>query len=241
MPRPKGGYELDGEPVPGSTTITGLLNKPALVGWAGKTMAEAARAHGRACFLAGEKGEDAPTFPKWGDVLYGQRDAAAIAGTCGHEASQAWVAGGDPETAMDGVEGVTDEARAGGREALASFKEYWTGRRLELVSMEEPLVSRRHRYGMTYDIVAKSSRGLEIVELKTGGTYAEHLLQMAAQAHALKECRDIEIVRHNCVRITRSLHPDVHEHSFTDLSEAWCAFLQLRSLYDLMKQVEARL
>ena len=36
MSRPKAGYSVDGEPVPGTTTISGMLNKPALVAWAGK-------------------------------------------------------------------------------------------------------------------------------------------------------------------------------------------------------------
>lgn len=238
MARPSKGYVLaDGTPVPGSTTISGMLNKPALVGWAGKTMQKRAVEFGKECYAAGVNGDPAPALEKWTDVLYKQRDDAADAGTAGHEMSQAWLQGRDVDEA---VEGFSKEAREGGKRALDSFRRWWDRSRYELVDMEVPLVSERYRYGGTYDLLLKGPDGYEMGDLKTGGTYPEHLIQVASYGHLLKECRDIDVVSYTLLRITRKVQPDFHHSSYDRLEQPWEAFKLLRQLYDLMKDIEER-
>lgn len=239
MARPPKGYVCqDGEPAPGSTTISGMLNKPALVGWAGKEMHKAGIKHGIACWKAGKEKEPIPALDKWTTILYGQRDLAAEAGTGGHEMSQAWLRSEDPEAA---VSEISEEAKQGARRAFDSFRRWWDRSRYELVDMEVPLVSEKYRYGGTYDLLLKSPDGhYELGDLKTGGTYPEHLLQVASYGHLLKECRDIEVSAYSILRITRKKNPDFHHSSYDELGDAWQAFICCRQLYDLMKKVEER-
>jgi hypothetical protein len=231
MARPKSGYVLaDGTPVPGSTTIARLAgDASALIGWAGKT-----------CMRAGyDAGRNATGMPRWTDVLYGQRDAAADAGTAGHEMAQAWLRGDDPETAALEA-GCKPESLEGGRHAMESFIEWWERGRYRLLSMEEPLVSERHRYGGTYDLLVETDRGPEMLDLKTGGTYPEHLLQVASYGHLLNECKGVEVRAYHLLRITRDTKPDFHHSHFSELEAELRAFLLARELYDLMAVIKKR-
>ena len=102
------------------------------------------------------------------------------------------------------------------------------------------MVSEQYRYGGTYDLLLKTPDGYELGDLKTGGTYPEHLLQMAAYEHLLKETRGIEVAGIHVLRITRKKHPDFHHHYFENLDPAWDAFVRCRELYDLMKEIGER-
>ena len=65
MARPKTGYaDPNGQRVPGVTTVIGILDKPALVGWAGKLCAEAG-------WWAAKNDEP---VPHWREVCYGIRE-----------------------------------------------------------------------------------------------------------------------------------------------------------------------
>lgn len=248
MARPKHGYTLaDGSPVPGTTTITGMLNKPALVGWAGKTMHAAAVEHGKVCHAAGQAGDPIPAMEKWTGILYGQRDAAAVAGTIGHEMSQAWLRLDDPEAAAQAVvdeEKLSQEpAKAAidaGRRAFDSFRRWWERSRYELVDMEVPLVSEIHRFGGTYDLLLSGPDGYELGDLKTGGTYPEHLLQVAAYGYLLRECRQIDVAGYHLLRITRNEEPDFHHSYYDQLADGWRGFELCRRLYDVMQVVSKR-
>ena len=95
MARPKQGYHNDaGHRVPGVTTVLGVLNKPALVGWAGKLCTETVSQiylayigvvrslfqqiadspdHVTAIALSRDGlALDVPACPQWNDICYGK-------------------------------------------------------------------------------------------------------------------------------------------------------------------------
>lgn len=143
MGRPRTGYFIDGEPVIGTTTVCGLLNKPALVAWAGKLATDVA-------WRAGKAGDP---MPRWNDILYGTRDSAAESGTLVHEMFEARLRGQPlpilPDTA------VGKAAQKGYENAV-----HWLDSSgLVIKPHERPLVSKSYRFGGTPDATMESQDG----------------------------------------------------------------------------------
>ena len=240
MTRPKEGYTLhDGTPVPGVTTIIGELNKPALVGWAGKTVAAAAVAHGKACLAAGKAGKRAPGFPRWTEILYGKRDRAADDGTVAHNLFERHLRG-------DHVE--REDATDGAWTAYVNAAQWLDETSLHIEPHEQPMVSEKYRYGGTPDALAYSQGNAVLQDLgrpyladwKTGGVYAEHLIQMAAYAQLLRECQGVEVLGVRLVRFSRD-HGDFVAHAWPRevLETGWKVFellLELREPLDALRK-----
>jgi len=227
MARPRQGYFIDGEPVPGVTTLCGLLNKPALVGWAGKLCTEAA-------WRVGREGGD---MPKWTELLYGTRDAAASAGTLVHELFDAYLRGHALPEIPD------TEVGAAARNGFENAKRWLDGSALEIEAYEKPLVSAAYRYGGTPDALAMSADGIiALCDWKTSaGVYAEMAVQMAAYRQLLREAADTVAHGVHLVRFSRD-HADVTHHYFGDdvLDLGWDVFAGLLAAHGPLKQLEKR-
>lgn len=225
MARPVHGYELDGEPVIGTTTLCGLLNKPALVGWAGKTCTEEAWRAGR----------DGQPKPKWGDILYGRRDAAANAGTLVHELFEAHL------RCQPLPEVPDNEIGAAAMRGFANAKRWLEGAALVVESYEKPLVSRKYRYGGTPDALVISGGVVALGDWKTGGIHPEMIVQMAAYRQLLRECADMDVRGVHLVRFHREFGDFAH-HYFDDdaLDQGWTVFEGLLRLHGPLKQLEKR-
>jgi hypothetical protein len=225
MARPVHGYELDGEPVVGTTTICGLLNKPALVGWAGKTCTDE----------AWRAGKDGAPKPKWGDILYGKRDDAASAGTLVHELFEAHLRGLPLPEVPDSP--IGEAAQRG----FANAQRWLEGSAMQITPHETPMVSRRYRYGGTPDALATSGEVVALGDWKTGGIYPEMLVQMAAYRQLLAECAGIEVRGVHLVRSHREFGDFAH-HYFDDdaLDQGWRVFAGLLAAYGPLKQLEKR-
>jgi len=226
MSRPKAGYSVDGEPVPGTTTISGMLNKPALVAWAGKLCAEAA-------WRAGKAGEP---LPRWNDVLYGTRDDAASAGTLCHDLAHAYVLGVELPAVPD-----TDVGRAGWT-AFENFVHWIDASALTIEAHERPLVSTQFRYGGTPDALAHMSGKTYLVDYKTSsGVYAEMLLQMSAYRQLLHECEQMDVAGVHLVRFSRESGDFAHHYFGPDVLDlGWTIFAALLGVYAPLKQLEKR-
>ncbi len=224
MARPKIGYHIDGEPVIGTTTVCGMLAKPALVGWASKLCTEVS-------WRAGKAGEP---LPKWTDICYGTRDEAASAGTLVHESFEAHLRG-QPPVEFDDTE-VGNAARQGYENAVHWLES--SGLRVE--PYEKPLVSMQFRFGGTPDAIMHGG-GVSLGDWKTGGVYAEMLLQMAAYRQLLTECAGVEVVGVHLVRFSRECG-DFSHHFFGDdlLDVGWEVFRRLLDIHPLLKQIEGR-
>lgn len=173
-------YWLDGQPVPGVTTILGVLDKPAIPKWAATTVAEYVadnadaiehlRAMGRGPMVQALKG-----------VPWEKRDQAATRGTTIHDHAERILRGED-------VELDDDDPLVPVVENAIAFMEEW---QIEPLLIEAPVASREHRWAGTLDLGARYVRpdtgdaGVGIFDWKSGkGLYPEYAWQLAAYGHA---------------------------------------------------------
>jgi hypothetical protein len=165
-------YRLDGDPVPGVTTVIGDgVPKPALSYWAARTTAEFAADN--LDTLAGLDRASIVDLLK--NAPWRDRDAAARRGTEVHRLGEQLVAGHEIEV---------PEELTGHVDAYLHFLDDW---HLEAELVEAVVVNRTHRYLGTLDLVATLADGRRwLLDLKTtrSGVFGETALQLAAYRHA---------------------------------------------------------
>lgn len=191
------GYALNGQKVPGVTTIINDgLPKPALVGWAAKTIAEyvadrldQADGHVLADQLVDDLGELARVKGKpWPDKLsrtkvaellkgihYEDRDQAAKRGTEVHALA---------ERLARGEEVDVPEPLTGHVDAYLAFLDDW---RPTDAHLEVTVASVKHRYSGTLDMIATlPGLGRCLLDIKTSrsGPFGEVALQLAGYRYA---------------------------------------------------------
>lgn len=162
-------YQLDGEKVPGVTTVTGNLPKRALVDWAGRVTAEYAVDHWQ------ELAEQPPSarLNTLTRARYDTTSKAALRGTQIHTLG---------ERVSHGLEVDAGEHQAE-VEAYARFLDRWD---VDVLATETPCASTRWRYAGTADAWAVFGRGelagaRVLLDIKTGkGVYDETALQLTA-------------------------------------------------------------
>ncbi len=150
MGRPEGGYKLDGERIPGVTTISGLL-KPAgpLMHWA---------------WELGLKGQDYKSV----------RDEAAAAGTVMHSLIEQDWHGKTFDRAS-----VAPDILAKADHAFEAYKKWAAQTQLRVTHPEVSLVSRTHRFGGTID-GALVGGDVALLDFKSSnGIYQDMLVQVA--------------------------------------------------------------
>lgn len=164
------GYQIDGRKVPGVTTILNAMPKPALVGWAANTTAEAAV----------DRWDELAAMPpsqrlkELKDARWNVNRAATERGTKIHDLGEK-VSHGKP------VE-VPDELR-GPVEAYARFLDRWE---VEVLATEAPCANTEYLYAGTLDSIARIGRlgdATVMLDLKTGrGVYDDTSLQLEGYA-----------------------------------------------------------
>ena len=144
-------YKVDGKRVPGVTTITGQLNKPALVPWA---------------WNLGMEGVDWKSF----------RDQKGNIGTLAHYFILCYYKNLEPVT-DDFSKNEIDAAE----NALLSFYEWEKSFPIEPIFVEKQLVSSLYRFGGTPDVIGKDKKGtIWLIDFKTGkNIYKEAFYQVA--------------------------------------------------------------
>jgi len=201
-------YELaDGTKVPGTTTITGVLAKPALIRWANKM---------------GLEGIDTTKYV----------DAAATVGTLAHEMCEAYLR----KERLD----LSEYSPADVQRARLAFRKFivWTrGKDIEPLLLEEPLVSEKHQFGGTIDILANVNGTPTLIDLKTSkALYPEHLLQVAAYDQLLVDnghwASEVYILR-----IGRVEGEGFEYRRVDRLRRRWRLFSHLLEVYRLKKEL----
>lgn len=213
MGRPTKGYFIDGERVPGVTTILGRFKESGgLIHWA---------------WDLGMKGID------YKDA----RDSAANSGTLAHDMVEHYLGGGDPETALkDADEGLAEKARS----AFAMYKQWEDSTKFRITPLENPLVSKEYRFGGTPDALGELEGYLYVLDWKTSNAvYSDYLLQLAAYKHLLEEHGYGGIKGFHLCRFSKE-DADFSHHFYTDLSDAWEMFKHLREAYELDKKLKKR-
>lgn len=161
-----------GEKVPGVTSILGDgLAKPALVNWAANTTAEYAVDHWAELADLGPSAK----LKALKDARYADRDAAARRGTEVHMLAEKLSRGEDVD--------VPDALR-GHVEACVAFLDDWN---VQPVLVEAVVVSYKHRYAGTLDLIADLADGRRLLlDYKTArsGVFPDNALQLAAYRYA---------------------------------------------------------
>lgn len=190
-------YELDGQKVPGVTTILGGgVPKPWLGPWTARTIAEYVLEHltpvdghvqADDLLEALRQFNATSRYPKrlpdefsriaYAEVLkavqYGVRDAAADRGTQVHNLAEQ-LARGEEVDVPDELTGHVD--------AYLRFLDEWQPSNAIL---ERVIVNRAHRYMGKLDMIVDTPRGRALLDIKTGtkGIYNDTGLQLAAYRH----------------------------------------------------------
>lgn len=171
-------YKLDGQWVPGVTTILGVLDKPAIPKWAARQVAEyvadnidgveTLRAMGRASMVEALR-----------NIPWQKRDDAADRGSSIHDYAEAILHGHEIEV---------EEHLAPVVENAIRFMDDW---QIKPLLIERPVASREHQWAGTFDLIANyvhpvtGDRGTAIFDWKSGkALYPEFAWQLNAYAHA---------------------------------------------------------
>jgi hypothetical protein len=206
-------YKLaNGDRVPGTTTIIGILDKPALKFWANKI---------------GLQGI------KMGDYV----DALADVGTTAHAMILADLSGKGAETALEGKD---SDIRTLAENCYLSFLEWNKQHKIEPLALEQILVSEQYRYGGTVDFIGHVDDGIEIIDFKTGGIWPEHFIQLAAYAQLALEKGIVSepIKRFRILSIPRTETESFDEKLKTSVQVEWQIFEHCLKIYALKKELD---
>ena len=216
MARPYKGYEIDGEKVPGVTTVLSRFKESgALMYWAWKQ---------------GTEGKD----------FRETKQAAADAGTLAHDMVEHDIYGQPFDLA--GYDEATIQKAQG---AYNAYKEWKQQTNLTIAEAEVPLLSRIHRFGGTLDAIFVHGR-LALGDWKTSnGVYADYLLQLGAYQLLWEENfpnRPIEGGFH-LLRFSKQQDPSdpisFAHHYWSQLDVAKEQFLHLLAAFKLDKRIKS--
>jgi hypothetical protein len=216
MGRPYKGYEIDGEKVPGVTTILSRFKESGALMW-----------------WAWDQGRQGKDFRE-------TKQAAADAGTLAHDMVEADLYGATFDSS-----GCDAMVVANAEGAFKAYKEWRSQTNLEVVETETPLVSRVYRYGGTPDAMAIKGE-LSLLDWKTSnGVYADYLLQLAAYQILWEENYPDRPIKggFHLLRFSKPEHPsdptsfDHRYWSHLDLAKE--QFLLLLAAYKLDKRIKA--
>lgn len=174
-------YRLDGKPVPGVTTILGVLDKPAIPKWAAKVVAEYVADHPDAIEVLRDSGRNA-LVNTLKEVPWQARDKAADRGSTLHDFA---------DKILNGVELDIDDVPADlvpVLENAIAFLDEWE---IQPLLIEAPVASRTDWWAGTLDLVADyvhpvtKKAGRAVFDWKSGkALYPEYAWQMCAYGHA---------------------------------------------------------
>lgn len=166
--RARGVYTFDGVEYPTVTTILGVIAKPALVGWAAKTVAkEAARKA-----AAGEEVDEATLA----GLPFKVRDAKSEVGSSVHSVLEAYALG---QKVMMGV--LPGEVVPYAEGLIGWLESYQP----KITHSETTVFRKEPRYAGTFDALMELGGQSVLVDVKTGkAVYKEVALQLAAYRHA---------------------------------------------------------
>ena len=193
--------------VPGTTTITGLLNKPYLVKWANNL---------------GLEGIDSSTYT----------DEAAKTGTLAHAMVQAHLQ--KEELDMRQYSPVQVDLA---ENALISFFEWKNRHEITPIQCETPMVSETLKYGGTIDCYCLLDGVPTLLDFKTGkAIYEEYFVQLAAYKNLLEEL-DLPVEQCRILRIGRDETEGFEERTVTDTRKYFEIFRNLLNVYYLKKEL----
>ena len=206
-------YRLkDGTRVPGVTTITGVEAKPFLIPWANKL---------------GLQGIKSTEYV----------DSLANIGTLAHQMVADHLLNKTTNTS-EYTNSETDKAE----NSFLSYLEWEKGKDIEVILIEQPLVSEKYRYGGQIDSLLKVNGVLGQYDLKTGkAIYDDWYTQLIAYDYLLYEngyIKDWSTIPSNILRIGRD-ETEGFEVGYGHHHELFFRkFLDLLDVYKVNKEIK---
>jgi len=218
-------YKLDGEWVPGVTTILGVLNKPALTKWAASQVAEYVADHPEAVDHLRDMGR-APMVSALKEVPWQKRDDAALRGTTFHHLA---------EKIALGQEVDVPEAQVPLVEAALQFMDDYD---ITPTLVEAVVGSREHQYAGKADLFANDA----IWDWKSGKRiYPAFAFQLAAYAFAEFHGEAGDEKPLPPVKAAYGVHIREDGYSVYPLEfgpKVFAEFVTIRNAYDINKRAE---
>ena len=202
-------YELkDGTYIPGVTTITGQMNKPALVNWANKL---------------GLEGINVRQFV----------DELAAIGSIAHD----YIDAKFKDIKFDDSE-YTPKQMDCAVICIDKFNELIKQRTLKTVLVETPLVSEKYKYGGTLDWYGVMDGKKTLLDWKTGsGFYEEHKMQLSANKNLLEENGHV-VEKCLLIGIGRNSWESTHIEDVGAMDMRFKKFLNLLEIYNINKKLK---
>lgn len=208
-------YKLkDGTRVPGVTTITGVMDKPALVKWANNL---------------GLQGIDSTKYV----------DATARIGTLAHKIIECYLTDEEPDFSDS-----SENEIACAKKCADKFFQWEKSRGLtksDYALSESPLVSEKYRFGGTVDICAVVNGAATLIDLKTcKGIYGEHKTQIAGGYSILLNENGFALDSVLILRIGRDESEGFEEITVSkdEIALHIKRFLICKELYEINKQIK---
>lgn len=135
----------------------------------------------------------------------------------------------------------TPEIISKANEGFKNYKKWKEQSRLESEASEISLVCECHQVGGTIDDVWIQGDERSIGDVKTGKLYPDHLIQVAAYKHLWEVNFPDKLINggFHLLHFDKE-NADFGHNYFSDLSDAWQAFVVLRELYNLTEKLKAR-
>ena len=198
----------EGKVVPGTTTITGLLNKPFLITWANRL---------------GLEGVDSSKYT----------DEAAAVGTLAHAMIEADLSKDSIDRTL-----YSPQQFDLAENALLSYYEWKGRHVIEPIFCEKQMVSDKMLYGGTIDCYCMLDGKPTLLDFKTGkAIYDEYIVQLAAYRNLLEE-EGFQVDQVRILRVGRDETEGFEERSVPDTTKYFAIFRNLLEIYYLKKELK---
>lgn len=202
-----------GKKLPSVTTILGVMAKPNLITWA---------------YKIGRDGQD----------LKAVQDSAMSTGTLLHYLIACELKKETPEQAYLDEFTLRDQRHC--NNCLLSWDEWKKDKAIEVVALEQPMVSEKFQYGGTPDLLAYINGKLCLCDFKSSnGIYSDYWYQLAGYEQLIAEClaETSMIEQFHILRFGKDEGGDFEDKHLTDLDKHWEVFLACLKIYELQKEL----
>ena len=203
-------YKIDGKIVPGCTTALGVLNKPALIGWAVKVT---------------KQGLD--------HKLIAQH--AADIGSLTHSMCEEELGGSVEVDFTNFNQKAINEARL----CFQKFMKWKQDKDILVLALEKQLVSEKYQFGGTLDLFCTiNNEGPFLIDFKTSSGMWEFEYQMAAYRQLLIE-NEFKVPTHcGVLRLPKGEEESFEEKYYTkaQLDKGWEVFKHCLEIYKLRRK-----
>lgn len=209
----------EGKRVPGVTTITGIMNKPALVGWANNLGLE-------------------------GIKVREYVDDLAQIGTLAHYMVECYINSKITRTKIEpNLDDSTPNQIKSARVSFEKFLNWEKKNDVVYVKAEMQCISEKNQYGGMIDIVCILNDVYTLMDIKTcKAIYPDHFLQVGGGYFPLLIEQGLPAKEARIIRIGRSEEEgtEAEDRLIPDLKKYQKLFLMCKAIYDIKKELKWR-